>query len=65
MKWKHIRIIDTTEGVYLNASDVHAYLRGWLYVFPSFVISTICRTLEMTHWEYLRARKNNAKNTRA
>jgi len=65
MKFKHIRVIDTTEGVYLNAVDVLSLLYMAVKVFPSNSLMTLFRTMFKYHADYLRARRHNAKGTRA
>jgi hypothetical protein len=63
MRFRHLKVIDTTHGVYI---DMHSLLRLLIHfnsTYPSKAMTILYRTLFDTHAEYLRARHHGTKVT--
>ncbi|MHA2403530.1 MAG: hypothetical protein ACXADH_11115 [Candidatus Kariarchaeaceae archaeon] len=62
MKFKHVRVINADSGVYLNAKDILKVLQAVNTAYPTNTLATVLTILRKFHFEYLRARYNDAKN---
>ena len=52
MKFEELRIMNTTEGMYVHMGDMLSMLRHSVSIYPTMFGRALCNDLELTYWEY-------------